>query len=146
MLPASPFIRVSLSSSAFGSFSPYIFSYFKQILARASSSAPLSSYSLIGFFLFFIGVTASIAPCPLQKFTSRYSCHLLVSPSSYIEQQLGVFPDIVFPSQSWSSHRSFCMEIFIQYSYFGILELSSHCNLLSLMITEWRGSVRMFVC
>ena len=127
-------------------FRPTFLVILDRFLARASSSAPFSSYSLIGSFLFFIGVTASIGPCPLQKFASRYPCPLLVSPSSYIEQQLGVLPDIVFPSQSWSSHRSSCMEFSIQYSYFGIQGLSIHCNLLSLMITEWRGSVRMFVC
>jgi hypothetical protein len=53
-------------------------------------------YSLLGFFLFFIGATASIGPCPLQQFVSRYPCPLLVSPSSYIEQQLGLLPDFVF--------------------------------------------------
>ena len=115
---------------------PRVFKFF------SVRSAPLSS-SFMGFFLFFTGATASIGPCPLQQFASSYPSALLVSPSSYTEQKLGVLPDFVFPSRSWSSHRSSSIEFSIQYSYFGILELSIHCNVLSLMINEWRWSVRL---
>jgi hypothetical protein len=59
-------------------------------------------------------------------------------PSSYVQQQQRVPPDVAFPPQSWSSHKSSSMKFFIQY-FLGILELSirtiwpAHCNLLNLI-------------
>jgi hypothetical protein len=42
------------------------------------------------------------------------ACPLLLS---YIQQQQRVSPDVVFPSQSWSSHRSSSMTFFTQYFF-----------------------------